>query len=129
MLRTLDECPKPVIAMVQGAAIGGGVGLVAACDIAVAADGAQFASSEVRLGILPAVIAPFVMRAIGAREARALVPDRRALRAPSARRIGLVHEVVPADQLEARAAAMVAELLKAAPRPCRPPNGWCSWSR
>ena len=70
MLRTLDECPKPVVAMVNGAAIGGGLGLVAACDIAFAAEGAQFATSEVRLGILPAVIAPFVVRAIGPREAR-----------------------------------------------------------
>ena len=70
MLRTIDECPKPVIALVHGAAFGGGVGLVAACDMAVAGEAAQFATSEVRLGLVPAVIAPFVVRAIGPREAR-----------------------------------------------------------
>ncbi|MFL5334167.1 MAG: enoyl-CoA hydratase/isomerase family protein [Geminicoccaceae bacterium] len=115
MLRTLDECPKPVIAMVNGAAIGGGVGLVAACDVAIAAESAQFATSEVRLGILPAVIAPFVVRAIGPREARRWFLTAERFGADEARRIGLVHEVVPADQLEARTAAMVGELLKGGP--------------
>jgi methylglutaconyl-CoA hydratase len=115
MLRTLDECPKPVIAMVNGAAIGGGVGLVAACDIAIAAEGAVFATSEVRLGILPAVIAPFVVRAIGPREARRWFLTAERFGAAEARRIGLIHEVVPADQLEARGIAMVAELLKGGP--------------
>src|SRR3954447_7744966 len=71
MLRTLDELPKPTVALVNGAAIGGGLGLVAACDVAVAGDGAVFAASEVRLGIVPAVIAPFMVRAIGGRQARA----------------------------------------------------------
>ena len=115
MLRTIDECPKPVVALVNGAAIGGGVGLVAACDIALAADGAVFATSEVRLGILPAVIAPFVVRAIGPREARRWFLTAERFGAGEARRIGLVHEVVAADQLEARGAAMVAELLKGGP--------------
>lgn len=115
MLRTLDECPKPVIAMVQGAAIGGGVGLVAACDIAIAAEGAQFATSEVRLGILPAVIAPVVMRAIGAREARRWFLTAERFGAEEARRIGLVHAVVPANELEARTAVLVGELLKGGP--------------
>ena len=115
MLRTIDECPKPVVALVNGAAIGGGVGLVAACDIALAADGAVFATSEVRLGILPAVIAPFVVRAIGPREARRWFLTAERFGAEEARRIGLVHEVVAADQLEARGAAMVAELLKGGP--------------
>lgn len=115
MLRTIDDCPKPVVAMVQGAAIGGGVGLVAACDIAVAGEAAQFATSEVRLGIVPAVIAPFVVRAIGPREARRWFLTAERFGAAEARRIGLVHEVVPADQLEARVAAMVGELLKGGP--------------
>ncbi len=115
MLRTIDECPKPVVALVNGAAIGGGVGLVAACDIAIAAEGAVFATSEVRLGILPAVIAPFVVRAIGPREARRWFLTAERFGAVEARRIGLVHEVVPADQLEARGTAMVAELLKGGP--------------
>ena len=115
MLRTIDECPKPVIAVVNGAAIGGGVGLVAACDIAIAAEGAQFATSEVRLGILPAVIAPFVLRAIGPREARRWFLTAERFDAAEARRIGLVHEVVPADGLEARTDAMMADLLKGGP--------------
>jgi len=115
MLRTIDECPKPVVALVNGAAIGGGVGLVAACDIAIAADGAQFATSEVRLGILPAVIAPFVVRAIGPREARRWFLTAERFGAEEAQRIGLVHEVVPADRLEERGAAMVADLLKGGP--------------
>ncbi|MFO1075997.1 MAG: enoyl-CoA hydratase/isomerase family protein [Geminicoccaceae bacterium] len=115
MLRTLDECPKPVVALVNGAAIGGGVGLVAACDIAIAAEGAQFATSEVRLGIVPAVIAPFVVRAIGPREARRWFLTAERFGAAEARRIGLVHEVVPTDRLEERGAAMVAELLKGGP--------------
>ncbi len=115
MLRTIDECPKPVVALVNGAAIGGGVGLVAACDIAIAAEGAQFATSEVRLGILPAVIAPFVVRAIGPREARRWFLTAERFGAEEARRIGLVHEVAPADQLEERGAAMVADLLKGGP--------------
>jgi methylglutaconyl-CoA hydratase len=115
MLRLIDECPKPVVAMVNGAAIGGGVGLVAACDIAIAAETAQFATSEVRLGILPAVIAPFVIRAIGPREARRWFLTAERFGAEEARRIGLVHEVVPPDQLEARTAAVVGELLKGGP--------------
>ena len=115
MLRTIDECPKPVVALVNGAAIGGGVGLVAACDIAIAAEGAQFATSEVRLGILPAVIAPFVVRAIGPREARRWFLTAERFGAEEARRIGLVHEVAPADRLEERGAAMVADLLKGGP--------------
>lgn len=115
MLRTIDECPKPVVALVNGAAIGGGVGLVAACDIAIAAEGAQFATSEVRLGILPAVIAPFVVRAIGPREGRRWFLTAERFGAEEARRIGLVHEVVPADRLEERGAAMVADLLKGGP--------------
>lgn len=115
MLRAIDECPKPVIAMVQGAAIGGGMGLVAACDIAVAAETAQFATSEVRLGIVPAVIAPFVVRAIGPREARRRFLTAERFGAEEARRIGLVHEVVPPDALEDRVQAFAAEILKGGP--------------
>ena len=115
MLRTIDECPKPVVGLINGAAIGGGVGLVSACDIAIAAEGAVFATSEVRLGILPAVIAPFVVRAIGPREARRWFLTAERFGAAEARRIGLVQEVVPLDQLEARGAAMVADLLKGGP--------------
>jgi methylglutaconyl-CoA hydratase len=115
MLRTIDDCPKPVVAMVQGAAIGGGMGLVAACDIAVAGEAARFATSEVRLGIVPAVISPFVVRAIGPREARRWFLTAERFGAEEARRIGLVHEVVPAERLEARVGEIVGELLKGGP--------------
>lgn len=115
MLRRIDECPKPVIALVQGAAIGGGLGLVAACDIALAGEAAQFATSEVRLGIVPAVISPFVVRAIGARQARRYFVTAERFGAEEARRIGLVHEVVPGERLEARAAEILAEIQKGGP--------------
>lgn len=115
MLRALDECPKPVIAIVQGAAIGGGVGLVAASDIVVAADDAVFSLAEVKLGILPSVISPFVLRAIGPRQARRYFLTGERFGAPEARRIGLVHEVVPAAELGVAADAIVATLLTSAP--------------
>ena len=80
VMRLLDELPKPTIARVHGAAIGGGVGLVAACDIALASPRALFCLSEVRLGLIPSVISPYVVEAIGPRAARALFPDCRAVR-------------------------------------------------
>ena len=115
MLRALDECPKPVIAIVQGAAIGGGVGLVAASDVVVAADDAVFSLAEVKLGILPSVISPFVLRAIGPRQARRYFLTGERFGAAEARRIGLVHEVVPAADRNAAADAIVASLLTSAP--------------
>jgi methylglutaconyl-CoA hydratase len=115
MLRRIDECPKPVLALVQGAAIGGGLGLVAACDIAIAGEAAQFATSEVRLGIVPAVISPFVVRAIGPRQARRYFATAERFGAQDARRIGLVHEVVPTERLDARAGEIVAEIVKGGP--------------
>jgi methylglutaconyl-CoA hydratase len=115
MLRTIHDCPKPVVAMVQGAAIGGGLGLVAACDVGVAGEAAQFATSEVRLGIVPAVISPFVVRAIGARQARRYFLTAERFGAEEARRIGLVHEVAPTAELEARVGAVLAEILRGGP--------------
>ena len=115
MLRTLDELPKPTVALVNGAAIGGGTGLVAACDIALASSAASFATSEVRLGIVPAVISPYVVRAVGARQARRCFLAAERLSAEEARRIGLVHEVVPPEALEARAGELVAALLEGGP--------------
>lgn len=112
MLRTLDELEKPTLALVNGAAIGGGMGLIAACDVAIAAERAVFALSEVRLGIVPAVIAPFVVRAIGPRQARRFALTTERMTAAQAQAIGLVHEVVPADGLEARGEAMLGELLQ-----------------
>lgn len=94
MLLAVSECPKPVIARVQGAAYGSGVGLVAACDTAVAAFDAKFALTEVRLGLLPAVIAPYVVDAIGERYARRYMLTAERFSAAEAYRIGLIHEMV-----------------------------------
>jgi len=96
----IDTCPKAVIARVQGPAIGGGAGLVACADVAVASDEARFAFSEVRLGLLAATIAPYVVRAIGPGATRALFTSGRSFDASEAMRLGLVHRVVPADRLD-----------------------------
>lgn len=93
LLRRIAECPKPVIARVQGPAYGGGVGVVAACDFAVAIAEAKFALTEVRLGLVPAVIGPHVIAAVGARQARRYMLSAEAFPAAEAQRIGLVHEI------------------------------------
>jgi len=108
MLRTLDRLPKPTIARVQGAALGGGVGLVAACDIAVAADTATFALTEVKLGLVPGAISPYVIAAIGARQARRYFLTAERFDAARALDLGLVHLVAPADGLD----GAVGELLE-----------------
>ncbi len=97
MLRLLNDMRKPTVARVQGPAYGGGVGLVAACDIAIATYDAQFALSEVRLGIIPAVISPYVIGAIGERKARRYMLTAERFSAAEAYRIGLVHEIVPGE--------------------------------
>src|ERR687897_1040146 len=100
MFGAVDRCPKPVVARVRGAATGGGVGLVAAADVAVAEEGTIFAFSEVRLGISPATIAPFVLRKIGLSWTRALFLTGEGFGAEWAREIGLVHEVVAEEKLD-----------------------------
>jgi methylglutaconyl-CoA hydratase len=122
MFRTLNETPKPVCARVHGHALGGGTGLVAVCDYAIALEGAAFAFSEVKLGILPAVISTFVLPKIGHSWARALFPTGRRFTAEEAERIGLVHEVVPRgsdaapeEHLDARVKAWTEEVLSAGP--------------
>ncbi len=100
LLRTLDFFPKPAIARVNGSAYGGGVGLIAACDIAIGAEGAKFALSEVKLGLVPAVISPYVTAAIGARHARRLFISGEVFDAMEAARIGLLHQCVSAAQLD-----------------------------
>ena len=115
LLMVLGGLSKPTVALVHGAAYGGGVGLVSACDIALAAEGASFALTEVRLGLIPAVISPFVIRAIGDSHARRLMLTGERFGADTALRIGLVHEVVPAETLEARGAEVVTALLQGAP--------------
>ena len=116
LMRTLDGMRKPTIARVQGAAFGGGVGLVACCDIAIASMEAVFSLSEVRLGLIPSVISPYVIAAIGEREARRYFLTAERFDAVEARRIGLVHEVVNIDALDAAVANMTAHLLKGGPQ-------------
>ena len=115
MYRAVDELPKPVVAKVRGAAIGGGAGLVAASDLAVAEGGTRFAFSEVRLGIAPATIAPFVVRKIGPSWARALFLRGERFGAEWAREIGLVHEVVLEEKLDSAAENVVSQLLQGGP--------------
>ena len=115
LMRTLDELPKPTIARVQGAAFGGGVGLVACCDIAIAAEGARFGLTESRLGLLPAVISPYVIAAIGPRQARRWFATGEHFDATAAQQIGLVHQVVAADALDAAVQAQLTLLGKAGP--------------
>ncbi len=115
LMRTLDRLSKPTIARVQGAAFGGGVGLVACCDIAVAAEGAQFCLSEVRLGIVPAVISPYVVAAIGPRAARRYFLTAERFDAATAQALGLVHETVPAAELDAAIARVTEALLAGGP--------------
>lgn len=115
MLDALDRFPKPTVARVNGAALGGGVGLVACCDIAIAADSARFGLTEVRLGLAPATIAPYVVRAIGARQARRYFLTGERFDTQRALALGLVHEAVPAADLDAAVARVVADLLKGGP--------------
>jgi methylglutaconyl-CoA hydratase len=115
MFLAVDDLPKPVVARVRGGAIGGGAGLVAAADVAVAEEGARFAFSEVRLGIAPATIAPFVVRKIGYSQARALFLTGERFGADLAREIGLVHEVVPEEELDATVERVAAQLLQGGP--------------
>ncbi len=115
MLNSIYDCDKPVIALVNGAAMGGGVGLVAACDIAIAAEEAFFALSEVRLGLVPAVISPFVVRAIGPREARRYFLTGERFDAERAKELGLVHMVCMGAQLGATLDGVVKNLLMCGP--------------
>ncbi|MEO1225708.1 MAG: enoyl-CoA hydratase/isomerase family protein [Pseudomonadota bacterium] len=115
LMQTIDTCPKPTIARVQGAAFGGGVGLVACCDIAVASDRASFCLSEVKLGIVPAVISPYIVRAIGPRAARRYVQTAERFGAVEAHRLGLVHEVAAEDALDAVIGGIVDALRQGGP--------------
>jgi len=115
MLGKIDACPKPTLARIQGAALGGGVGLVCACDIAIAADNASFAVSEAKFGILPAVIGPYVTNAVGKRHARRLALTMTRIRAVEALAIGLVHQVCTVDDLDTTVDATVQELLAGGP--------------
>ena len=115
LMRTLDELPKPTIARVQGAAFGGGVGLVACCDIAIGVPEAKFGLTEAKLGLLPAVISPYVIRAIGPRQARRYFATGEIFDAAEAHRIGLLHAVVNATTLDTAVQRQIDLLLKAGP--------------
>ncbi|HEX9767619.1 MAG TPA: enoyl-CoA hydratase/isomerase family protein [Kiloniellales bacterium] len=116
LMSTLDRLAKPTVALVQGAAFGGGVGLVACCDIAIASEAATFSLSEVKLGLIPAVISPYVVAAMGPRAARRFILTAERFSAQQALHHGLVHEVVPADRLEETARHFLDHLAQGGPR-------------
>jgi len=115
MFRMIDRTPKAVVGRVQGAALGGGAGLTAVCDVVVAADDALFGFTETKLGILPAVISPFVLAKIGHSHARALALTGERFDAKRALAIGLVHELVPAAALDTAVARITSEIASASP--------------
>ena len=115
LMRTLQFLPKPTVARVHGAAYGGGVGLIACCDIAIGAEGAKFGLTEVKLGLVPAVISPYVSAAIGLRQARRLFLTGEIFDAAEACRIGLLHRVVPADAMDDAIQTTLKWLAKAGP--------------
>ncbi len=115
LLGAIVSCPVPVVARVQGAAFGGAVGLLCAADIVIAAADARFALSEARLGLVAAVISPYVVAALGPREAAARILRAAPFDAETAMRIGLIHEIAPPDGLDAAVDAVVADLLLGAP--------------
>ncbi len=115
MLRVIYACPKPTLARVQGDVYAGAMGLVAACDIVVSSDAAQYCVSEVKLGLIPATISPYVIRAMGARAAQRYCLTAERFNAAEALRIGFVHEVVSADQLDAKVADITTALCNASP--------------
>ncbi|MBW7861276.1 MAG: enoyl-CoA hydratase/isomerase family protein [Rhodocyclaceae bacterium] len=116
MLRTLSEMSKPTIARVHGAALGGGMGLASACDICIASERAVFATSEVKFGIIPSAISPYVIRAIGERQAYRYFQSAERIQAARAAELGLAHEVVGADALDAKVQEVVAALLEGGPK-------------
>lgn len=115
LMRQLAFFPKPTVARIQGSAFGGGVGLIACCDIAIAADTAKFGLTESKLGLAPAVISPYVIEAIGVRAARRLFLTAEIFDAPTALALGLLHRVVPAAELDAAVARELKLLGKAGP--------------
>jgi methylglutaconyl-CoA hydratase len=115
MLRVIYECPKPTVARVQGDVVAGGMGLVACCDVAVSVDTAGYCLSEVKLGLIPATISPYVIRSMGARAAHRYFLTAERFSAQEALRVGFVHEVVSADQLDAKVDEITQALVKNSP--------------
>ncbi|MES2257113.1 MAG: enoyl-CoA hydratase-related protein [Pseudomonadota bacterium] len=124
MLEIMQACPKPVIARVQGAAFGGGVGLCCVCDIVLAAPQAKFAVSEVKFGILPSVIGPYLNNAVGKRHALRLALTAETVTAARAEQIGLVHEVLDLEELDAAIERIVAQLLANGPQALAEVKQW-----
>jgi methylglutaconyl-CoA hydratase len=116
LFQTIANCSKVTIARVQGAALGGGLGLVAACDLAIGATSATFATSEVRLGLIPSVISPYVLRAVGERQSRRLFVTAERIDAVTAHAIGLLHAVVEPDKLDNRVREFVSLVVAGAPK-------------
>jgi len=119
MLRVIYTCPKPTVARIQGDVYAGGMGLVAACDLAISVDSANYCLSEVKLGLVPATISPYVIRAMGTRAAHRYFLTAERFDAGQALRIGFVHEVVPADQLDAKVNELTKALVSASPNAVR----------
>lgn len=119
MLHVIYTCPKPTIARIQGDVYAGGIGLVATCDMAVSVDSANFCLSEVKLGLCPATISPYVIRAMGARAAHRYFLTAERFSAAEARRIGFVHEVVSPDQLDTKVEELIKAVLSAGPNAVR----------
>lgn len=119
MFRAINDCPCPVIGLVQGPAFGGGVGLMALCDMVVAAEDATFSLSEARLGLIPAIIAPFLLRKAGESFLRRYCLSGETFTASTASKFGLVHDVVQPNDLEDRAAELIDAILRLAPRAVR----------
>lgn len=115
MLRTLADSRLPVIARIQGDVYAGGMGLVSVCDVAISADSAHYCLSEVKIGLIPATISPYVIRAMGARAAQRYFLTAERFTAAEAHRVGFVHEVVPADALDAKVDEVLKNILAAAP--------------
>lgn len=115
MLKVIYTCPKPTVAAIQGDVYAGGIGLVSACDMAIAVDSANFCLSEVRLGLVPATISPYVIRAMGARAAHRYFLTAEVFDAPEAKRIGLIHETVATDKLDETVAFITKKLRKNSP--------------
>jgi len=116
LMQAIDQCPKPVIARVQGAAFGGALGLICAADMAVAADNARFCLSEVKLGIVPSVISPYVVRAMGARQANRYFMTAEVIPAERAMALGIAHEIVLENELDHRVDSLINALLAAGPQ-------------
>ncbi|GAB7223417.1 enoyl-CoA hydratase-related protein [Vibrio owensii] len=125
LMHTLDAFPQPTIAVVQGSAFGGALGLICCCDIAIAADDANFCLSEVKLGLVPATISPYVMRAMGNRQARRYILSAEVINATKAEKFGIVHEVHKLDKIEVVVESLVDSLLLNSPDAMRKAKALC----